>query len=268
MKLLKFRIINFVPRILIRYKSLSTNRQKAWKYFAIPSKPKSIIKWISELIFGDPYIYTDELGILALHDSVFTQSDIILAVGVGSGISLIHNCAKGKQGKSFIGIDGSKQQLDIARKNAKLNDINKNSYSLIHGFVGNPTGVYGKSSQVSNQFINIDNFKFDILELDCEGSEIEILSELYVKPRHIIVEMHPFFRRIILQDFLKLMYYKGYKIEAAYTVSGKEISLDNIDYYFSDSVVNKLIGTKSYWGPVLDLIIVLLFSNISSNSNV
>lgn len=126
-----------------------------------------------------------------------------MAVGLGSGISLIHNCAKPRSKKSFIGIDGSIKQIEIAKANAKLNNIDFSRFELIEGYAGNPTNVYGEYNQQSTEFIDINKLKFDVLELDCEGSEIEILHDLSIHPRHIIVEMHPMFRNIDISNFWK-----------------------------------------------------------------
>ena len=124
-----------------------------------------------------------------------------MAVGVGSGISLIHNCKKDRGPGSYIGIDGSKDQIEIAKDNARLNEADFSKFILIEGFVGKPTNVYGSENQKSTNTVDINKFDFDVLELDCEGSEIEILEELTARPRHIIVEMHPVYRGIDIVDF-------------------------------------------------------------------
>jgi hypothetical protein len=131
-------------------------------------------------------------------------------------------------------------------------------FSLIEGFVGNPEHIYGNSTQQSTQMIDISKLKFDILELDCEGSEIEILRDLIARPRHIIVEMHPMFREIDIDDFLESMNNKGYKLSTVYTVNGEVISRENIHKYFEIEKIAQLIELKTDWG---DNLLVLNFSN-------
>jgi hypothetical protein len=235
--MIKFKVVNKIPRIMFRYKSISTNKQLAYLWFYLPTRPATILNFLRIIFFGDPNIYRDELGILLSHDDIYKENDIILAIGIGSGISLIHNCKKERGPESFIGIDGSKDQIEIAKDNARLNGVDLSKFKLIEGYVGNPTNIYGSENQKTTKLIEINHMDFDILELDCEGSEVEILKDLTARPRHIIVEMHPNLRDL---DFNSLVSHVcntlGYSIASIYNVGGKSISLNSYQYYFSDIV--------------------------------
>jgi cellulose biosynthesis protein BcsQ len=202
-------------------------------------------------------IYKEVFLKLQLLDNVYKEDDIILAVGVGSGISLIHNCLKNRIHNSFIGIDGSKEQIEIAKSNAKLNGINFSMFELIEGYTGNPIHVYGEHGQHSKKMIDINNKDFDVLELDCEGSEIEILRDLLVRPRHIIVEMHPMNREININKFLEQMKNKGYKLGKIFTVNGDSVIINNLDNYFSTEFIDKMKNNEISWG---DGLLVLNFT--------
>jgi hypothetical protein len=52
--------------------------------------------------------------------------------------------------------------------------------------------------------------------------------------------MHPMFRSININGFLESMKLKGYTLGNAYTVNGEFIINENLDYYFSEEVVNGL----------------------------
>lgn len=254
---IKINIINRVPRLLFRYKSFSTNNQMAWKYLPIPTRPKAIFAFVKNSIFGDSTIYRDELGILLSHDDIYRQSDIILAVGVGSGLSLIHNCMKPRVNDAFIGIEGSRNQIDLTIGNSKLNNIDFSKFKLIEGYVGNQNNVYGHHNQKTSNMIDINHFEFDVLELDCEGSEIEILRDLTVRPRHIIVEMHPMYRNIKINEFLAGMGNKGYNLSKVYTVNGDCVKPEIIDNYFNTNHIEKMVNNQLNWG---DGLLVLNFS--------
>lgn len=253
----KINIINHVPRLMIKYKSYSTNDQLAWKYLPIPSRPSALFAFIKNSVLGDYTIYRDELGILLAHDDIYSQNDIILAVGVGSGISLIHNCKKPRVNNAFIAIEGSREQIDLAIENSRLNNVDCSKFKLIEGYVGNQNHVYGHQNQKTSNMIDINQFEFDVLELDCEGSEIEILYDLKIKPRHIIVEMHPMFRAIKIDDFLEEMKKKGYKLLRIYTVNGDLVNPDMIGIYFSEYHIKQMLKHKLDWG---DGLLVLNFS--------
>ena len=256
--MMKFEVINKIPRIMFRYKSISTNGQLAYKYFPLPTRPAIFLNFLKSRFLVNRNIYKDEMGILLSHDDIYKVDDIILAVGVGSGISLIHNCKKDRVPEAFIGIDSSKDQIELAKANAKLNQVDSSMFSLIQGFVGNPGHLYGESSQHLTQMININKLKFDILELDCEGSEIEILRDLTARPRHIIVEMHPMFRDIEIDDFLEMMKSKGYVLANIYTVNGDMVSINDINMFFEYEKIQHMIDYKLDWG---DNLAVLNFTN-------
>lgn len=257
MKKVSIKTINRIPRLLIRYRSYSTNRQLLWKYLIIPSRPKTLFIFVRNIILGDSTIYKDELGILLSHDLIYRHDDIILAVGVGSGISLIHNCMKPRVNSAFIGIEGSQEQIDVSIENSRLNGIDPLKFELIEGYAGNPDHLYGEQNQHTSEIIDINKFNFDILELDCEGSEIEILHNLIVRPRHIIVEMHPVFRDINIGHFLSEMKHKGYLLVKIFTVNGDLVEIDNIDSYFSIEIVKRMTSMKLDWG---DNLLVLNFT--------
>jgi hypothetical protein len=257
--MIKFEVINRIPRILFRYKSKSTNQQLVWRYFPLPTRLSTIYKFLKNITFGDPTIYKYELGILLSHDNIYREEDVILAVGLGNGVSLIHNCKKNRNTNSFIGIDGSLEQIEISKANAKLNGVESSKFTLIEGYVGDPYNIYGKKNEQSTKKIDINEFKFDVLELDCEGSEIEILSNLIVRPRHIIVEMHPMYRDIDIDDFLQSMNNKGYKIANIYTTYGDIICLENINKYFEKEKIKQMKKLEMDLG---DEILVLNFTKV------
>lgn len=246
-----FKVINSIPRIIFSYMSRSTNKQLVIKQFVFPSRLSTISTFVRDFLFNDQIEYKNELGILLSHDDIYSKDDIILAVGVGSGISLIHNCAKPRSKRSFIGIDGSIEQIEIAKANAELNGIDFSKFELIEGYAGLPMNVYGEYNQQSKKNIDINKMRFDVLELDCEGSEIEILRNLTVHPRHIIVEMHPMFRDFNIDEFLEDMENKGYNLGRIYTVNGELVDSKNIDEYYSAEFIEKMVKYRMNWGDGL-----------------
>lgn len=245
-----FAFRNRVPRLVIRYKTLSTGNRVMYKDFILPSRIKNILVTLRHLILNEPNT-KDELGILKIHDKIYDNHDIILAVGLGSGISLVHNCSKARTPKSFIGIEASINNINHTIMNAHLNDINDSQYILINSFAGYPTNVVNESTIRHVDYIDINKMIFDVLELDCEGSEIEILSTLTARPKHIIVEMHPMFREINITEFLNMMSSKGYHLSSLSTVYGQDISISDIDDFFCESHILNMKKGKIDWGDGL-----------------
>lgn len=245
-----FAIRGRIPRLVIRYRSLSTGNRVMYKDFILPSRIKSILLTLRQLLLNEPNT-KDELGIIKIHDKIYDKDDIILAVGLGSGISLVHNCNKPRIAKSFIGIEASTNNINHSIMNAQLNGIIDTQYKLINGFAGIPTNVINESSLRQVDYIDINKMSFDVLELDCEGSEIEILNTLTARPKHIIVEMHPMFREINITEFLNMMSLKGYDLSSLSTVYGQDISISEIDTFFYKSHILLMKKGKVDWGDGL-----------------
>lgn len=255
---MKITLVKFIPRITFRYKSKTTNSYKSYKDLVFPARPKIMISEIKKILNDSKdVIELDEMGILLSHDLVTKDTDTICAVGLGGGISLIHNCLKERPDKSFIGIEASSNQIKKTISNAKLNKINSAKYKLINGYGGTTDShIYGAENKISKEFIDINKIKFDVLELDCEGAELNILSNLTAKPRHIIVETHPSLVSIDYNEFSNLMTSKGYFLNFAYTVFGQKVPFKNIPSYFSQERIS-VLRQGIDWGNNL---LVLTFS--------
>ena len=199
----------------------------------------------------------DEKGILLSHDMVTLETDVICAVGLGGGISLIHNCLKNKPRNSFIAIEASRNQINKALANIELNKIDNDKFSIIEGYAGSQnSGIYGNSDQFISKIINVNDINFDVLELDCEGAELTILKDITVKPKHIIVEMHPNLVDIDIGELSGIMLEKGYFLAFAFTVYGLSVPTDKIPNYFSKNHLEKIKNGES-WGENL---LVVTFS--------
>jgi hypothetical protein len=135
--------------------------------------------------------------------------------------------------------------------NAKINGVDSKMFILIEGYAGTPSNLYGSNKQHSKSIIDINEIDYDILELDCEGSEIEILNNLIKKPRHIIVEMHPIYRKININDFLSGMSLKGYELVKVYTVNGNEVPNEEIYRYFTSDTIVQIKERKIPYGDGL-----------------
>lgn len=249
--------INSIPRFGFYYKSKFTLGYRCYKEFLFPINPLIYLKTLLEsLHLREDLWKLDELGILKSHNLIYNPDYKILAVGVGSGISLIHNCSKNSKKASYVAIEASANQIELATNNARLNNVDLDKFTIHQGYVGIPTGVY-KSDTISSRHLDINLFDFDVLELDCEGSEIEILESMTARPKHIIVEMHPHKRKIDIDKFNSNLKLKGYNLVQIFTVSGKVVTKDVYKEYFNPSAIQTINSTLN--GKVLDLILVMNF---------
>ncbi len=107
--------------------------------------------------------------------------DKVVIVGGGHGVTGIVAMESG--GKVIV-IEASKDRVKEIRETWKYYKLDG---TIIHGFVGSLISVWGKP-EGAKQIEELP--ECDVLELDCEGAEKEILSNLVIKPRVIIVESH------------------------------------------------------------------------------
>lgn len=246
--------INKIYRVGFRYIRESTSGVRTYSYMWFPSEIAQMKNQIYS--YSARYIPTiEEQGILNLHDLIYNPEHKILAVGVGSGHSLIYNCLNQRINR-FTAIEASSQSLELTKLNARLNGVDTNRFNIINGYVGFNDSVYGPRDQVSSMRINIHDYDFDLLELDCEGCEYEILLNLEAKPKFIIVETHPNIIYININELISTLNRKGFRLKIANTVNGINVNLDEVLRYFTSSnIKNMNEGVVSYG----DGLLVLLF---------
>ena len=120
--------------------------------------------------------------------------DKVVIVGGGLGVSTVTAVhATGMKG-NVITYEGSHTQYKSVKETIKINGVS-DQVELDHAIVGSYTTFsernWGDSGDVE-VLDPVDLPKCDVLELDCEGAEQEILEEMEVCPRIIIVETHGF----------------------------------------------------------------------------
>lgn len=131
---------------------------------------------------------TYEAALLAGLRKRANPGDSVVVVGAGIGVTVA--AAKKMIGEAGVVtcFEGSSRCLDDTRETLALNGLG-DGIQLNHAIVGEDISVY-KSDCPAQTVSAADLPECDILELDCEGAEIRILSELTIRPKTIIVETH------------------------------------------------------------------------------
>ncbi|MCQ1539525.1 FkbM family methyltransferase [Methanocalculus taiwanensis] len=175
-----------------------------------------------------------EKGIITAHMQLTQSGDRVVIVGGGDGRTAIAAARRvGCEGSVFIFEGGDRSYTRIAR----LLDAKglSSTCCVKHAVVGPLIDVYGGDCEGALQLSPTDLPDCDILELDCEGSEIEILRRLCIRPRVIIVEIHPFH---FPEDPGWIMYRLtelGYRIIYRSGHNGIEIDHDDLEVLLSRS---------------------------------
>lgn len=114
--------------------------------------------------------------------------DHIVIVGGGLGVSTVVGArAAGPEG-SVQTFEAGRERVKRIRDTVSLNQV-RHVCTIHHGIVGEGLEVKGSSKEADKIAPN-ELPPCDVLELDCEGSELEILANLSIRPSCIIVEAH------------------------------------------------------------------------------
>lgn len=119
--------------------------------------------------------------------------------------------------------EASSSQAAVVRETLALNDV-VTEWSVQERTVGSDVfELYGGRS--SADLLRPSSLpECDVLELDCEGSELSILQNLAIHPRALIVEVHPYKGRFGPTAVLDELEQMGYQIVRRYTHLGAELT--------------------------------------------
>lgn len=132
-----------------------------------------------------------EKGIIDAHHELTRPGDRVVIVGGGDGVTAVAAAKRvGRTGsvQVYEGGDRAVDQLNALCSQEGVSQI----CTIHHAVVGPRIDVYGGDFAAATHVAPDEIFNCDVLELDCEGSEVAILSSMTIRPRVIIVEIHPF----------------------------------------------------------------------------
>lgn len=172
-------------------------------------REKAILDWV----FYTPYSNnpTQEGGIISSHTALTRPEDSVVIVGGGNGVTAVRAARiTGKNGKIEI-YEGGEESINEIKNTLEVNDINS-SHEVHYAVVGKERDVYGGDSTNANRIEPNELPECDVLELDCEGSEIDILEDLSIRPRVVIVELHPYNFDTYPEKPVKILSEYGYEV--------------------------------------------------------
>jgi len=152
-----------------------------------------------------------EEGIAAAHRKLTCLGDRVVIIGGGLGVSAVTTSKLvGDNGKVMV-YEGGDKSFKNLNQTIKLNNLEK-VCNVYYATVDNGVDIYGGNSINSIKVSSIDLPDCDVLELDCEGTEVEILRNIKINPRVIIVEIHPWLFFDNPECIMHELEFKGYKI--------------------------------------------------------
>ncbi len=116
------------------------------------------------------------------------EGDRVVVVGGGEGVTaVVASTLVGAKGKviCFEGSAGQIERMNVTRERNRIGA----QLDIRQAIVGANVNVYGVKDELRVMPVN-ELPVCDVLELDCEGAELQILARLPFKPRAILVETH------------------------------------------------------------------------------
>lgn len=112
----------------------------------------------------------------------------VVVVGTGLGVTAVVAGKLTGPGGRVICYEGSELNAGLARETFRRNGV-ADYVTVQYALVGPAIGVYHGDNSAPSVALE-DLPQCDVLELDCEGSEKQIISNLPFRPKYILVETH------------------------------------------------------------------------------
>lgn len=119
------------------------------------------------------------------------NGDTVNVVGGGWGVSTVAAAKQAGEHGRVITYEGGKETVEKVEETVQLNGVG-NRVTVRHAVVGNSLSLRGDGTH-AKAVSPIELPDCDVLVLDCEGAEMEILEEMEIRPRAIVVETHGMF---------------------------------------------------------------------------
>jgi len=202
------RSIGFMYRISIR-KRLPTS-----DYYTNAGIPVREKKPLDPIIPGINYSDNPdhEYALLSELRNHVREGDDVVVVGAGSGTTTIIAANQATESGTVIAFEGSESRVQQARNTIAINGV-QNGCKVRHAIVDRSIHLSSvEEGESDTTRLSPEQLpECDVLELDCEGAEKQILEELDITPRCIIVETHPGFDSGP-EEIRRILEGKGYKI--------------------------------------------------------
>jgi hypothetical protein len=170
----------FLPtREPVRYAGIRICHDVKWGDRIVPKS------WVpGDALAGNQPNYEGTL-VAGLKETI-KSGDRVVIVGGGVGVTATVAALRTGPSGTVECFEGGKQQVRFVRQTAARNGVD--NVSVHHAIVANAIAVFG--SDLGTILPPSQLPACNVLQLDCEGAEAEILRELTIQPRVILVETH------------------------------------------------------------------------------
>jgi len=120
--------------------------------------------------------------------SLLSEGDTVVIVGGGFGVTAVIAARQVSPTGTVTVFEGGSTEVNMLNRTIHWNEVSE-IVEVNHNIVGDSKKLRSDSGSAQNLSPK-DLPKCDVLELDCEGTEIEILEDIEILPEILIVETH------------------------------------------------------------------------------
>lgn len=182
LRTLAVRIIHFIYFGYIRDK---LPRKTARYNGQVVRAPRLLDNLVPQVPYHKPNY---ESGIVAGLEKTVEPGDEIVIIGGGWGVTAAVAAKLTGPSGSVTVYEGAQQNVSHVRETAELNGV-EDIITVNHAIVGPAIDLRGEAGEPERLEAKALS-DCDVLELDCEGAERQILTELAIQPRAVVVESH------------------------------------------------------------------------------
>jgi hypothetical protein len=175
------RIRRYTPKQSIRYSGIPICYYRRWGDHLVPRT------WVhpDELREDQPGY---EVALVAGLNEIVAPGDRVVIVGAGLGVTTVVAALRAGPLGTVKCFEASRQYVGLAQKTVARNKAV--NVSIHHAVIAKSISIYGSGSDLG-PIVSVSQLpSCDVLQLDCEGAEVDILREMTIQPRVILVETH------------------------------------------------------------------------------
>lgn len=163
----------------VHYAGIPVGYDRRWGDLSVP------LFWRPEYVDDAPEYEATLVRGLRQH---VRRGDRVVVIGGGVGVTAtIAALQAGPSGRVYC-FEGASEGVEKVRRTAARNGV-ADRLMVQHAIVARSIAVYG--TEPHDAHVAPGNLPdCDVLELDCEGAEVDILRDMSIRPRVILVETH------------------------------------------------------------------------------
>src|SRR5262245_2296677 len=174
------RVRPYLPNKPVRYGGIPICHDRKWGDRFVP------ITWFPDSRYADLPDY--EVTLRQTLNETVRPGDSVVIVGAGLGVTAVVAALRAGPSGTIQCFEASKEYVRFAAQTAARNGIT--NINIHHAVVAKPVSVYGSGSDTGAVMPPSQLPTCNVLEMDCQGAEVDILREMIIQPRVIVVETH------------------------------------------------------------------------------